>query len=170
MLSKNKGAKFEQVEKLALKRRSKIDLKVLKEFMPVRTGLNLDPDTSHKLKKSLVKDKNDDRPMTEEEKKAADGLRNMKKWDARFNMMYMNTKSTAKKMRILIKKALFLHIASVIIAIQKMKFAKKEQMKKERLSAYRVDQFGIKKEDRVEFGSFYKPEDAEDSMLEVMLV
>ena len=48
-----------------------------------------------------------------------------------------------------------------------MKFAKKEHMKKERLSAYRVDQFGLKKEERVDFSSFYKPEDANDSMLEV---
>ena len=156
-MNRNKEAKFDKIASLKDTKRQKIDLKELKKFMPVRNALD---DTKGKID---LKAGQDEKNMTEEEKKAIDGYRNMKKWDSRFTMMYMNTKSTAKKMRILIKKSLFLHIASVIIAIQKMKFHQKEMMKKDRLSLYRP---GEKKEAKFTMESFLKDPN-HDSMLDV---
>ena len=78
----------------------------------------------------------------EKEKREAQELvdkRAMAKWEMRFSSMYLNTRSTAKKMRILIKKKLFMHIGSVCIAIRRLKFEDKEEKKRLRQEAYTHD-------------------------------
>ena len=67
----------------------------------------------------------------------------------RFRELHEDTKSTAVKARMEIKKRLFIMIMSVIVAIRKLKYGHKNQMKAERSKAYLMDKRSLTKEDIV---------------------
>ena len=137
-LNRNNNSVFPSIDKLLNHTtRQVINWEVLQKYIPKKP----EPE-----KETDLKNKNQDRAM--------------KKWNFQFESMYMNNRSTAKKMRIIeVKKRLYISIARVCVGIRRLKKAFSDAQKKHRNNIYQIDtrdaKYFFKEETEVNFPNIY---------------
>lgn len=154
LLFSNTNSQFPHIQELLSVRRKRISWQKLKDHIPKMPDHDVNVPTEEELRRQKEEIK---RRRQEEARRAKTGEggseleplkpkisnereKAMLKWAAQFNSLYMSSKSTAKKMRIIVvKKKLFMNIARVCVGITQLKLASKNRQKKDRNSLYITD-------------------------------